>query len=295
MERDVLIGATVTVVVSDRSRYDTRLYSQFGLSLLVDCTWSQGAAKRILFDTGWDGELLLRNLCELNVSPGSIDTVVLSHAHYDHTGGLGSLIAAEGARFTLVAHPDVTRPVYSTRRGLRYIGLDTGALGDLPDSRVCLISEQVEVYPGVFTTGTIKRQTTFEASEENVYVLSDGELIPDEELDDMALVLDVAGCGLVLLTGCSHAGVVNTVEHVLSTHRGAGLATLMGGFHLLDKPHDTQQKTVESLARLEDLTVLSGHCTGWHSERLLSDAFGRRWTAFYTGDIYHFPPGQGSS
>ncbi|MFO8059438.1 MAG: MBL fold metallo-hydrolase, partial [Bacillota bacterium] len=213
---NLLKTVTVTVVVCDRCRYGGRLVSQFGLSLLADCSWEDGRGRRILFDTGSDGQVLLRNLDELGVPVDSIDLVVLSHAHYDHTGGLEGLVRAEGARFQLVAHSEITRRVFSQSFGLRFIGVDVQILSEIPPHRLLLIEEAARIFPDVWTTGTIPRWCEFEQPGEDVHVLTDeGALIPDREMDDMALLFRVGGDRLVILTGCSHAGIINTVERAV--------------------------------------------------------------------------------
>ncbi|MFO8060634.1 MAG: MBL fold metallo-hydrolase, partial [Bacillota bacterium] len=231
---------------------------------------------------------------QLGVRVNSIDALVLSHAHYDHTGGLRQLVEAEGGRFSVIAHPEVTRKVFSTSSGLRYIGLESGVLEALPPSRLLLLQEPAEIYPGIWTSGTIDRKTEFESAEENVYVVEDGAMVEDEELDDMALIFDLGDYGQVVLTGCSHAGVVNTVISAESLHPGSPLRGLMGGFHLIDKSPELRRRTAEALAEREGLVVYSGHCTGWEGEKLLSDVLGERWMGFYTGDTIVFPGESGS-
>ncbi len=288
-DANLLTEVVVTVAVCDRSQYGSSMVSQFGLSLLVDCSWENGSATRILFDTGWDGEVLLRNLADLRVPVDSIDKVVLSHAHYDHTGGLEGLIRSDGARFQLIAHPDITRRVFSGGSELKFIGLDPETLSLLPSRHLVLIREAVEIAPFVWTTGTIPRWSEFEEPEEDVYVLTDeGRLVPDPELDDMALVLRVGGDRLVVLTGCSHAGIVNTIERATEVGGSNRIGGVVGGFHLLDKELEVQRKTVETLNEFNMESVCSGHCTGWRAEDMFQEVFGEAFSRLYTGDRFVF-------
>ena len=278
----------LTVLICDRSRYLKDLGSQFGLSIMADCWWNNLDHRRILFDTGWSAEPLLHNMESLGIAVDSIDTLVLSHAHYDHSWGLPGLLQEEGSRFNIVAHREITRPVYSTRRGLRYIGLDPRPLKELPPARLTLIEEPVEIYPGVMVTGTIPRVTDFERPEEGVAVLHDGKLVPDPEWDDMALVFDMGQQGIVIVTGCSHAGVVNTVLHSQDITHNPRIQGLVGGFHLVDLDEDVRVKTVNALTDFSIDHIWSGHCTGWEAEWMLRKRFEDRHRMFYSGDRIAF-------
>lgn len=286
---DALQSFQVTVVVTERSRYLTPMWSEFGLSLLIDAKLSDGTSTRILYDTSTSGDLLLRNLGYLGVQVGSIEYVVLSHAHYDHTGGLVRLLLADDARFTVIAHPEIRRPVYSTRRGIRFIGLDPAVLAMLPPSRLVLSEDPYEVCPGVRFTGTVPRRTPFEKPEVGVATLKEGRMVPDPELDDAALVLDVGQPGIAVVTGCAHAGVINTVLHAKDISGSPRIAALIGGFHLVDLENTVRVDTVEALKELDPSVIYSGHCTGPHAEGMLYDAFGDRYNGFCTGDCFLIP------
>jgi len=273
------------VLVCDRSRYDNALWSQFGLSILIDCHWTNRDMQRILFDTGWNAEPLLHNMKVLGITIDSIDTGILSHAHYDHTGGLPHLLGMKAARFQVVAHKEITRPVFQTHSGtLRYIGLEPANLWRLSQSRLILIEAPVELCPGVWVSGTIPRRTDFEKPEKDVVVLRDGQFSPDPERDDMAIVLDMGTHGIVVVTGCCHAGVVNTVKAAQEITENNVLYGLFGGFHLIDKPNDVINKTVGFLRERNVSRIWSGHCTGWEAETVLDAAFRAHYKRFYTGD-----------
>jgi len=290
IDKENPIGVEITILVCDRSPYVNALWSQFGLSMLIECRWSGEMIRRILFDTGWTAEPVLHNMEALGVTMESIDALVLSHSHYDHTGGLAGILEAEGARFQVVAHTEITRPVFSTRRkGVHYIGLDPGDLGRLPQSRLLLIKEPLELFPGVWVSGTIPRRTDFEKPETGVYVLKEGEFVPDPELDDMAIVLNMGRKGIVVVTGCCHAGIVNTIKAAREITGNPTVYGVIGGLHLIDLGEEVRKKTIESLSEFSIGHIWSGHCTGWDAEIMLQESFGERSSRFYTGDRITIP------
>jgi len=282
--RGSLQSVVLTIAICDRSRYLSPLWSQFGLSIVAECLWTNGDRRRILFDTGWSWSPLEHNLQELGVDPVSIDWVVLSHCHYDHTGGLRGLLSACGDHTKLVAHQAITRQVLSTAGGLHPIGLESGVLEGIPAHRRLLIKGPTEILPDVWVTGYVPRRTDFETPEEGVFVLQDGQLVPDPEEDDMALVFNLGEEGLVVLTGCGHAGIVNTVLAAQQIVPNAGLLAVVGGFHLIDKSEEVQHKSIDTLKELGVRNVWSGHCTGRIAENMLDEAFGEKHRRFYTGD-----------
>lgn len=278
------------VLICDRSKYINNLWSQFGLSILVDCYWEDGEKRRILFDTGWESETLLHNMRKMDIRVESIDALVLSHCHYDHTGGLTELINNPNAKFKLIAHKDIIRPVYSMKPEIHYIGIDNKLISELPRERLMLLADATEIYNGIWITGTIPRITNFEKPEEDVYVLEDGKLVEDPEKDDMALAVDFGQAGIVVVSGCSHAGIVNTLYQSMSITSNKRILGVVGGFHLIDISQEVRDRTIEEMDKLAIERIWSGHCTGHEAEQLLRDRFGKRHDMFYTGDVIKFYP-----
>lgn len=276
------------VLICDRSRYISDLWSQFGLSILIDCFWENGEKRRILFDTGWESEPLLHNMKKLDIDIGSIDAVVLSHCHYDHTGGLKKLIYNENSRFKLFAHSDITRPVYSLKPEIHYIGIDERLISELPRDRLALLKDETEIYHKIWITGTIPRVTDFEKPEEDVFVLKDGKLIEDMEEDDISLLFDFGQEGLVVISGCSHAGIINILNRSMSITNTKKIKGIVGGFHLIDLSEEVRNRTIEEMGNLEIEQIWSGHCTGLEAEHLLKEKFKVRHNMFYTGDTIKF-------
>lgn len=286
--KPVIERLELRVLVCDRSKYINDLWSQFGLSILADCYWDDGQKRRILFDTGWESEPLLHNMQKLDISTDSIDALVLSHCHYDHTGGLKQLAGNKKDRYKLIAHKDIVRPVYSLKPEIHYIGIEDKLILELPRDRLMLVSEAAEIYNGIWVTGTIPRVTDFEKPEEDVYVLEEGQFIEDMEEDDMALVFDFGKEGLVVLSGCSHAGIVNTLYHSMKITDNKKIKGVVGGFHLIDLSEEVRSRTIEELGKLDIEKICSGHCTGFEAEHLLREKFNRKHEMFYTGDSIRF-------
>ena len=278
--------AALTIVVCDRSRYSysTPLISQFGLSILIECTYADGRPHRILFDTGWTAGPVIQNLSQLGVRLGEIDSLVLSHAHFDHTGGLAGLLRRPGSEFKIIAHRDIGRPVYGTDGGLHPIGLPPDLLQNIDSRRLRLIDAPLALGPGIYVTGTIPRTSAFEEPEQGVVLWDGRKTEPDPENDDMALVIDFGPKGLLVITGCAHAGPVNTLlaaRRITGNHRIGGL---VGGLHLIDKSASVCSLTMDAFREMGVEFLWTGHCTGLKPERLLEDAFGDRCRRFYTGD-----------
>lgn len=235
------------------------MLAEHGLSVLLE---TDGG--RLLFDTG-QGLALPRNLEILGVDPASIGTCVLSHGHYDHTGGLKWLLeSSPGCR--VAAHPAVFRPMWSLIGGRH----GAGCLSGRPTGAELELSEEpLEVFPGVTTTGFVPRRTDFETVPEH-FVDDSGErdIIPD----DMGLVIR-APQGTVLVTGCAHAGVVNTAR-LAGELTGSAPVAILGGFHLHSAGAERVQRVAEELAEMGVQRLYPGHCTGERQVCELAARFG---------------------
>lgn len=228
---------------------------------------------RILFDTG-QTSLVLRNAAGLGLPLAAVEAIALSHGHYDHTGGLQAVRqAAPGAR--VFVHPDALHAKFSGRPDgtARPVGMPRETARELrrPDARVTWTRKPTEVVDGVFLTGEIPRETDFEDTGGRFF-LDEACAQPDPLLDDQALFFDTAD-GVVVLLGCAHAGVVNTLRYIRQVTAGRPIHAVLGGFHLLAAEENRMRQTLDALAGLKLTTIGAAHCTG-------PVAMARLWTAF---------------
>lgn len=232
------------------------LIGEHGLAFYIEA-----GDRRILFDTG-QNLALSNNAGVLGIDLSRIDTVVLSHGHYDHSSGLKSLLECNTG-FTLYAHPDVFAPKQrGTVNGYKYIGIpvektDLERLG----IKIHLDTDPAGIAPGVTTTGEIPLANDFEAVEPDFF-LEIGDDYPADTLpDDRALILDTAE-GLVVLLGCSHRGVINTLNHVVDITGRKNIHAILGGLHLGNASKEKLERIMDQLQvfGLEKIGV--GHCTG---------------------------------
>ncbi|HOT37217.1 MAG TPA: MBL fold metallo-hydrolase [Candidatus Latescibacteria bacterium] len=261
--------ATITTLVDNNAR--NGLAGEHGFAL-----WIETDGKRILFDTG-QGGVLSANARALGVSLHDADFIVLSHGHYDHTGGLPRVLDEAGGSVTC-CHPEVTKPRYSVREGsAREIGMPEDAvraIENLPAQRMKWADEPLFLTNRIGVTGPIPRETAFEDTGGAFFLDPEG-VHPDLIQDDIALWIRTAE-GTVLCAGCSHAGIVNTASHVQRLTNGERIRAVIGGFHLLNAGRDRMEQTVASLRRFDIDKLVPCHCTGEHAVEALRDAFGER-------------------
>lgn len=260
----------ITCVTENTARRGSSLWGEHGLSF-----WIETDRGSVLFDTGQTPSVLLHNLTLLGKALGEIDAIVLSHAHYDHTGGLPVVLSARPG-LPVYASPDIGRPRFSRKEGrYRFIGLplEVTALAHLADLRLNV--EPVEVLPGVWTTGEISERSELEGR-------SAGHFVPDGEgwqadpyQDDMSMVLETRQ-GLVVVCGCCHAGLLNTLAHVKQRFHYPIIAVL-GGTHLESAEGAALQHVVDVLPEIYGaLRLYPNHCSGERAYVALATAFGDR-------------------
>jgi 7,8-dihydropterin-6-yl-methyl-4-(beta-D-ribofuranosyl)aminobenzene 5'-phosphate synthase len=247
----------VTCVVDNAVQRSSPFWGEHGLAFLIETE-----AGRLLFDTGQSGTVLLHNLESLGVDPATIDALAISHAHYDHTGGLPALLEHIRSGTPLYANPDLFRERFSRQEGeLRSIGLSLTREELAARLTLLLGAAPQEIFPGVWTTGEITSRPEPEGSSAR-HVVREGEAFaPDPYRDDMALVLEMNG-RLVLLCGCCHAGLLNTLAHVQRTFERP-IVAIAGGLHLTSATADHQQRVNKVLVEMESVQrVYPSHCTG---------------------------------
>lgn len=227
---------------------------------------------RVIFDAG-QTTTAVSNARALGIDLEGVP-IALSHGHYDHTGGLASLLEKTGP-VPVYAHPDVFVSRYTRRGGvLRQIGIPFRR-GDLEaaGARFQLSRRAEEIFPGLWLTGEVPRIAGFEGRSEDLVVVSEGgEIVVDPILDDQALIA-VLERGIFVLLGCAHSGMISTLLHA---QRVAGVERILGvagGTHLGFGGGDKLPRTIEALRSL-DLEVLApSHCTGFAAASALAAAF----------------------
>ncbi len=247
----------VRCVVDDAVQRSSPFWGEHGVAFLVE---AEGG--RVLFDTGQSGTVLLHNLKSMDIDAVTIDAVALSHAHYDHSGGLLMLLKHLKPDTPLYANPDLFRERYSVRAdALESVGMPLTREDLTARMSLRLDAEPQEMIPGVWTTGAITQRPDTEGRSEYHRMRQAGELVPDAYLDDMALVLDLDD-HVVLLCGCCHAGLINTLVHVDRTF-GRPIAVIAGGLHLTGASTRELKRICAVLAGRSALQrVCPNHCTG---------------------------------
>jgi 7,8-dihydropterin-6-yl-methyl-4-(beta-D-ribofuranosyl)aminobenzene 5'-phosphate synthase len=271
----------ITILVDNRA--NEGLLAEHGLSL-----WIEASGQRLLFDTG-QGPALASNAGKLGVALHSADTLVLSHGHYDHTGGVPLVIESAPA-VHVFCHPAVPTSRYSIRNGAaRPIGMPESArsaLERVPPERLHWTTRPIEIAPGIGLTGPIPRLRDYEDVGGPFFVDDEGKH-SDPIDDDLALWIRTDR-GLVVVVGCSHAGVINTLKYAQRLSGGSRVHAVLGGFHLGEAGETRVARTMGALTALGPDLIVPCHCTGELAVEKLRQTFGERVLIGSAGATYTF-------
>ncbi|HOZ49794.1 MAG TPA: MBL fold metallo-hydrolase, partial [Candidatus Hydrogenedentes bacterium] len=268
----------ITVLVENTAT-GLGLLSEHGLSF-----WIEHGGQRILFDTG-QGYVLKNNARRLNVSIESADALVLSHGHYDHTGGLKGVLELGGS-FQIFLHPVALAPRYARLPDgtSREIGMPQSCIEAVhPSPRLTYTEAPTEVRSGVYVTGPVPRQTDFEDAG-GPFFADPACRQPDEFPDDQALYFDTPR-GTVVVLGCAHAGIVNTLRYVQVLTKNRPVHAVIGGTHLVAASPERMDKTVEELRRIDMQRLMPAHCTGFPAMARLWQEFPCQYAPCPTGTV----------
>ena len=248
--------------------------------LIGEHGWSIHAevnGRSLLFDTG-QGQGIVNNSQILGIDLASLDALVLSHGHYDHTSGLPAVLNICGS-IDVYGHEDCFLDRYwlkdgeSREIGIRFKKSYLESLG----AGFVFVKEFSQVFDNIYLTGEVPRVTMFEPVDPHMRVLdAQGELVQDALLDDQSMVIDTPD-GLVVLLGCAHAGLINILTHVTNHLPGRPIHTVIGGTHLGFVDPQQFEATMKALDRFQVQHLGAGHCTGLENAARLFQYLGTKY------------------
>ncbi len=265
---------TITVLV-DNYGTESTLKTEHGLSL-----WIEAGDQHVLFDTG-QTDLLLTNALTLGIDLAQTDAVVLSHGHYDHTGGLAAVLEM-APKANVFMHPEAPEAKFSCRGSImRSIGMPDKARLALKNRHVIWTSTPAIVCPGISVTGQVPRCSPWEDVQEGFYLDPSCDR-PDPLLDDQSLFIKTER-GISVILGCAHAGVMNTLRYIEGLTQAKSFHTLLGGTHLLRASDAQLEQTEVALQRYQFACIMPGHCTGEDVIERFSRTFNGQYLTFAVG------------
>jgi 7,8-dihydropterin-6-yl-methyl-4-(beta-D-ribofuranosyl)aminobenzene 5'-phosphate synthase len=278
----------VTVLMEDYAGYESDYWGSHGIALLLDIK-AGDTQSRILLDVGQSSEALIHNMEMAGVDPGSIDMIFLSHCHYDHTMALYDVLIQTNKGIPVVGHPDVFRKNFALDPFLKEIGATDknkperlAKLG----ANLTLVKKPFPLMQGVLSTGEVERSTDFEGTGIGTYNLENGELKPDNLIDDMSVIVNLKNKGLFIAAGCSHAGIVNIIRHSQKITGIDKVYGIIGGLHLIKSDDTVIEKTMDHLEKTKPAVVIPGHCTGQKAQYRLCERFGDRYLPMNSGKVF---------
>ena len=266
-------------------------FAEHGYSILIK-VFSEGSFHSILFDTGVSREGVVTNARRMGLNLWEVECIVLSHGHYDHFGGLVGVLKVIAKKLPIIVHENmfkirgVVNPDGTIRKYPKFPREDQVA----PAKYLRTKQPHLLADASILVTGEIPRKTDFEKGFPRQRVFSDGSWQPDPWiLDDRAIIINVKRKGLVVISGCAHAGIVNTTLYAQQITGVAKVHAIMGGFHLAGKECEPRiSRTVEALQKFRPKIVVPSHCTGWRGKYTIFEAMPRAFVWNSVGNLYRF-------
>ena len=289
-EKEVVSTLKLTFLI-ENTVYKSKLIGEHGLSVLCEGVTNQGIDFKYLFDTGPSPIGIKNNIKRLRVNLKDLDAIIISHGHYDHTGGLLEILNTDfDKKIDLVCHPNALIPKYARQQStLRNIGLpfDPELIKNNEKINLILTKEPHYFSKCVFSTGEIERKNGFENVPERFRTLYQGKEVKDNIRDDQSLIF-MLDTGSVVISGCAHSGIINTLNKVVNLANNKKIVGLFGGFHLVSANMDVLQRTLIELKKFDIDFVSPCHCTGQYAIHLIIEEFLDKYKIVTTGSEFLF-------
>jgi 7,8-dihydropterin-6-yl-methyl-4-(beta-D-ribofuranosyl)aminobenzene 5'-phosphate synthase len=254
----------------------TSIHSEHGLAYYIE-TVVNGKANVFMFDYGLDFQGVSRNMELLNVDVRKLEALGLSHGHFDHWGNLVAIVKYHREKIRKGIPLYVGEEVFSHR----FVNMPAGAfevsglidleqlkkeeIESLGIVRIEVVKNPTPIVPGAYLTGNIERVTEYEKGSPILIIKRGDKTELDLFMGEQSLVFNVKGKGLVVVSSCAHAGIVNTVKHAQKMTGMNKIHAILGGFHLVGAPMPKIQKTVTDIKAINPDYVVPMHCSGWEA------------------------------
>lgn len=273
------------------------IHAEHGLAYFIE-TDINGKTSTCVFDFGLDPLGVLNNATLLNINLGNADAYLLSHGHFDHSTGALEILKqskeakAKNTQFFVGQEAFLHR--YSRRTGTDKLE-DLGQLNRqaILESGLSLteVATPIQIIPGCYCTGRIERVTDYEHVPPSLLVERDGNIQPDDFRGELALFFIVRGKGLVVLSGCAHAGIVNTIRQAQKISGISKVHAVLGGFHLAHAKQEIIDRTVADMLEIRPDFIAPAHCTGFEATVAFSQAMPESFILNTAGTQYMFSAG----
>ena len=271
--------------ISENTAMTGGMLSEWGLSILIETK-----SLKILFDTGQSVSAAY-NSDALGIDLSLTDKIVLSHGHFDHTGGLRDVLKKIGKKIQVLAHPDAWNLKYGLPPEMtthRYIGIpykreELESLG----ADFVLNKEPVWLADNIVLTGETPMTTEYEQIDQGLFVKQGDRFIPDPLLDDRSIILKT-GNGLLVIAGCAHRGIINTLRYARELTGEERIHAVIGGIHLFRASIEQRERTIEAFKEMKVEKIGVSHCTGLAASFRIAHEFKENFFFNNTGNKLNF-------
>lgn len=273
-EKKACVQEVEIFILIDNQAKSKQFYKENGLSVLVRALYPQGIVD-ILFDTSITGEKVLSNMKKMKLNVSKIYYIVLSHKHYDHTGGLVKILEAKNDWIPVLHGKNFFRSSIAVTPFLWHITTMPFVRQKIADLKGMLtpIWKPLEFAPGIFVSGRIPFMTDFEVPNPPAYRMIPPHMTQDDLEEELSLIVNLEK-ELIIVTGCSHRGIVNIVKNAVAITGISNIRAIVGGLHLGSASEERVAKTIKELGNLGVKEYYIGHCTGDEIIKKFKSAFG---------------------
>lgn len=275
----------LTVLVDDQKNpQKPELLAKHGLSFFIESEVKEEKIN-LLMDTGPSSKIILHNARKMDLNLNKINCILLSHGHYDHVNGLMGVLKNIKEPTPVLVHPNAFDPKFSYKPYLKYSGPNF-SISEIESTCGILLpaKNHVKLMDTVLSTGEVQRSTDFEKVKD-FWKVDNGLFIPDIMLDDQSLIINIEGKGLVVITGCAHSGIINTIRQAQKITKIKRIYAIIGGFHLKNEEAEKIDQTLKELLRINPSIIGPCHCTGSKAVSKFTGKFNGACKPLRVGDV----------